>query len=289
MIIEIPFTKASGAGNDFVIVDNRDKFLPADLSTFARRICSRHFGVGADGLLILDNSSSAHFKMHYYNSDGSYGGMCGNGGRCLARYAFTNGITPRKMSFESLDFIYRAEVIDDLVSLSMKDPLGLRPLPTHPWGATISRAFYIDTGSPHVVAFVAGVKDIAVASLGSRIRHDPLFAPSGTNVNFVEVMSNNSLRLRTYERGVEAETLACGTGTVAAGIVANQYFGTRFPVKVRVESGECLTVRATVVSGQVRFPELEGSAHILFSGKLLYDVKSNSIAGLTERVERGDR
>jgi diaminopimelate epimerase len=279
MTTELSFTKASGAGNDFIIVDNRAISLPKDLSALSRQLCSRHFGIGADGLLVLENSSRAHFTMQYFNSDGSYGGMCGNGGRCIARYAYLNGIAPREMSFEALDFLYHAKVLGDQVSLTMKDPSDVRDLGVH-FGQEVHLGFFADTGSPHFVEFVDDVETVQVEQIGRAIRNDPTFLPDGANVNFVEVMQDHSIKLRTYERGVEAETLACGTGAVASGIISHLHRGLQFPVTVQVRSGEFLRVSANSDGGNLRSPNLEGSAHILFSGRLLYDVTKHSIADL---------
>ena len=284
MISEIVFTKASGAGNDFVIIDNRSNYLPEDKLSLAQFLCSRHFGIGADGVLLLENSSSAHFTMKYYNSDGSYGGMCGNGGRCLARYALLNGIAPTEMSFESLDFRYHAEVNGARVTLRMKDPTDFRSedkLVSDEWSR---ESYFVNTGSPHVVCFVEDTERVPVEKLGRLIRGAPAFLPEGANVDFVSVAPNNSINVRTYERGVEGETLACGTGAVAAGVVAHLRKGLPFPVTVHVRSGESLLVDARMEDGNVKSPTLEGSAHILFTGRLLYDSSTRSIA---EPLQKG--
>jgi diaminopimelate epimerase len=277
MITEIVFTKASGAGNDFIIIDNRDDGLPVDKATLAQRLCSRHFGIGADGLLLVESSSKAHFMMKYYNSDGSFGGMCGNGGRCIARYAFIRGIAPSELLFEALDFTYHAEVLDQGVCLTMKDPRGLKHDIDVRVGHDTYHGSFVNTGSPHFVTFVDDVMRVPVEMHGRSIRLDPMFSPEGTNVNFVQVTDPNIIRLRTYERGVEIETLACGTGSVASGIISHLFKGQQFPITVQVQSGESLKVSATVEANQIRSPKLEGSAHILFAGRLLYDVDNQSI------------
>ena len=287
MITDICFTKASGAGNDFIIIDNRSDFLPADIPALARSLCSRYFGIGADGLLLLETSSSAHFTMKYYNSDGSYGGMCGNGGRCLARYAFLKGIAPASMSFDSLDFCYHAEVKDARIALSLRDPTDFRSedkLSADEW---CQRYFYVNTGSPHVVCFVEDIRQVPVERLGRMIRQAPAYMPDGTNVNFVDIKGDNSINVRTYERGVESETLACGTGSVASGVIAHLQRGLPFPVTVNVKSGESLQVSATIENGTVKRPVLEGSAHMLFSGSLLYNDETRSIVERSgEELER---
>ena len=282
MITEISFTKASGAGNDFVIIDNRRSVLAGDTTGLAQQLCSRNFGIGADGLLLVETSQSADFAMRYYNSDGSYGGMCGNGGRCLARFAFLNGIAPAVMTFESLEFIYQAEVKDSTVVLRMKDPTAFRIESNLPADELLRGSFFIDTGSPHVVCFVDDIERVPVAKLGRMIREAPALLPGGANVDFVSVGRDNSIKLRTYERGVEGETLACGTGAVASGVVAHLQKGLRFPVVVHVRSGESLLVNAIMEGGSIKSPSLEGSAHILFNGKIRYDSASRSIAEPTQ-------
>ncbi len=282
MIHEVVFTKTSGAGNDFVIVDDMNNVLPVDKSEFARRICSRYFGVGADGLLLLQQSLRADFTMQYYNSDGSYGGMCGNGGRCIARYAFVNGIAPRAMSFEALDFIYQAQILPNAVSLRMTEPLDLKRNVEVDVGQEVHHGFFINTGSPHFVEFVDDVETVEVDRVGRSIRFAPAFSPEGTNANFVQITGNDSIRLRTYERGVEAETLACGTGSVAAGIVSHQLRGLTFPISIHVRSGELLKVSATSSGGKITSPTLEGSAHMIFTGKLLYNDTTKTIVDLMD-------
>jgi diaminopimelate epimerase len=274
---EIHFTKASGAGNDFVIVDNRRGTLPHDQPELARRLCSRHFGIGADGLLVLEESAHSDFLMKYYNADGSHGGMCGNGGRCIARYAYLNGVAPEEMSFEALDFVYRAVVDGERVRLTMKDPSGFKDAVEPEVAGRKRRGYFVNTGSPHYVEFVPDVNAIDVGGLGPAIRNDRLFYPEGTNVDFVQVGPGSTIMLRTYERGVERETLACGTGAVAAAIVSHFQRQLSFPVTVRVRSGESLTVRADSSQGKVTSPTLEGSAHILFQGKLNYDSSESKI------------
>lgn len=277
MIEEIVFTKASGAGNDFVIIDNMSRALHASKPALAQELCSRHFGIGADGILLLEPSTTAHFTMEYYNADGSHGGMCGNGGRCIAKYAFLHGLAPQEMSFVALDFTYRARLAGENVILRMKDPNNVKTDISVRAGNETMSAYFVNTGSPHLVIFVDDLGAVAVEPVGREIRRHPMFSPEGTNVNFVQLLSRDEIQVRTYERGVEAETLACGTGSVAAGIVANLFKGIHLPVNVHVQSGESLKVHAIVDGSTVRSPKLEGSAHILFTGSLLFDVTANRI------------
>jgi diaminopimelate epimerase len=276
-MIRIEFTKASGAGNDFVIIDNRTGFLPDDKPGLARALCSRHFGVGGDGMLLVEDSKLAHFMMKYYNADGSYGGMCGNGGRCIARYAHRKGIAPAAMKFEALDHVYNAEVGDESVCLTMKNPRVMNRSIRLKTSAGEFEGLFVDTGSPHFVTFVADIEGVSVQAIGREIRNQSSEFPHGTNVDFVQLDGLNSLLLRTYERGVEAETLACGTGSVAAGVAAHIVLGTALPVSIRVRSGEVIVVNAIEEGERLTSPTLSGSAHLIFDGEALYDPSSGQL------------
>jgi len=284
-IEHIDFLKMSGAGNDFVVIDNRRETV-TEPAPFARVVCDRHRGVGADGLLLLENSKRSDFQMKYYNADGSYGGMCGNGGRCISRFAYLKEIVrSTEMTFDALDYVYRAKVLNDEVRLTMKNPSDMRSNEMLPLDGINIISHYIDTGSPHCVIFLDQNKDIGgtlrdlnVSGIGRTIRHHKSFSPKGTNVNFVERGDSNTIRIRTYERGVEAETLACGTGSVASAIIANQLGGVDAPVIVQTQSGESLQVdfqnRGKSVYEQVT---LFGSAHVTFTGAIRYNPSTHSI------------
>jgi diaminopimelate epimerase len=282
--ISLPFTKMSAAGNDFVVFDNRENILRGDPSELTRTVSNRRMSVGADGVLILEKSKIADFSMKYFNSDGSYGGFCGNGGRCIARYAYLKGLSAYELSFESLGHVYIAKVKGDSVSLKMKDPkseilsLKLRraemPLRVH----------FLDTGAPHVVVFLDENKSVVgedlesvdVITLGRALRTDTHFGLAGTNVNFVSV-THNLLRVRTYERGVEEETLACGTGAVASALIAHRVKGMKSPITIVPRSNERLTVRFKERAGLFHDIYLEGTARISFEGKLCYDTVKKKI------------
>jgi diaminopimelate epimerase len=278
MQIEISFVKASGAGNDFVLIDNRDGSLQVGHPDLAVALCSRPFGIGADGLLILEKSSRANFLMRYYNADGSYGGMCGNGGRCIARFAFMRGYASRSMTFEALGHIYAADIVGEKVILKMKPPARFRPeIRFHIHGQPLVAQF-VNTGSPHVILMVDDLEATDVIGIGREVRYHKEFQPAGTNVNFLRMLGGDAIAIRTYERGVENETLACGTGSVASAVIAHLTRGIPQPVRVRVRSGEELTVHLKSSNGEITEALLEGSAHILFSGKTLYDDVSHSIS-----------
>ncbi|HMK39092.1 MAG TPA: diaminopimelate epimerase [Bacteroidota bacterium] len=270
MSLSIDFTKASGAGNDFLLINNMRGDLKVDFARLARTACDRHFGVGGDGLLVLQRSTRADFTMLYYNADGSSGGMCGNGGRCIARFALMEGIAGRNQRFEALDHIYDAEIGESTVRLHMKDPAGLRRGLSLSAGGRQMQGTFIDTGAPHTVIFGEALESLDVANLGSAIRRDPQFSPGGTNVNFARMGIGSTIEIRTYERGVESETLACGTGAVASAIIGSDLHSLGSPVTVAVRSGENVLVHFRGGAAGWTDVHLEGSAHILFQGKILY-------------------
>ncbi len=267
----IHFTKMTGAGNDFVVVDNRARRIKAGAKV-AKKLCDRRWGIGADGLLLLEKSRRASYRMMYYNADGSYGGMCGNGGRCIAWFAFVNKIAGKNHEFEALKHVYGARIRKNEVTLTMKDPLNLKIGEEITIGSGTLTVNSIDTGSPHVVVSVeklAGdvtVSDVDVLGLGRRLRYDPHFAPDGTNVNFIERAGRNSIRIRTYERGVEDETLACGTGSIASAIVAARIWNLKSPVGVVPKSKMTLSVAFQDKDGILSQVRLSGPASVVFRG-----------------------
>lgn len=270
MNVPISFTKASGAGNDFVLLNAITGDPGIDFERFAAAVCDRHFGVGGDGLLVLGKSNRADFRMLYYNADGSSGGMCGNGGRCIARFALMEGVAGKHQRFEALDHIYDAEVGETSVRLHMKDPAGLRQGLVFSIAGREMNGTFIDTGAPHAVIFADDLEHMDVLQFGREVRLDPRFSPEGTNANFVRIRDGSTVELRTYERGVESETLACGTGSVASALVASEMRGLPSPVTVAVRSGEKLLVHFRKTGDRWTDVFLEGSAYMLFKGRLLY-------------------
>lgn len=270
----IPFTKMSGAGNDFVLIDNR-LYTIKNRPSAARRLCDRRWGVGADGLLLLEPSDKASYRMMYYNADGSYGGMCGNGGRCIARFAVDSHIAPPTHSFEALGHIYSATVNRRSVSLKMKDPsppvLRIRLKKRN----TLYTSHFIDTGSPHLVLFThdfqngtKNLSDVDVIQLGRWLRFHRRFSPNGVNVNFVQTEKPNRLRIRTYERGVENETLACGTGATAAALIAFLLHYVAKPVHILPRSNQELVVNFDSVNERFTNVTLSGPATVTFTGTI---------------------
>ncbi len=260
----------TGAGNDFVVIDNRSKQIK-DGAGLARRLCDRRWGVGADGMLLLEPSSAADYRMMYYNADGSYGGMCGNGGRCIAAFANMRGLAGASQRFEALDYVYSAILKDGLVELLMKDPRDLRTNIVLPIGGKRLRMHFVDTGSPHVVIMLSKKDDlakVAVERIGRQIRNHREFKPEGTNVNFVKLERDNGLSIRTYERGVESETLACGTGSIASAVIAHETAGLMPPIRIVPRSGETLEVNFAETKGGIREVKLKGPAKVVFEGNV---------------------
>lgn len=208
--MKIKFYKYQGAGNDFVMIDNRDKNFPVNTSIIAK-LCDRNFGIGGDGLILLENDVDQDFKMVYFNSDGNESTMCGNGGRCIVRFAHDLKVAPENMTFNAIDGLHHAKVNGDIIRLQM---INIDDVEDH------NHYLFMNTGSPHHVEFVENVDEVDVYNKGKAIRNGAPYFEKGTNVNFVEVLPNNQLKIRTYERGVENETLACGTGITAAAIAA---------------------------------------------------------------------
>jgi diaminopimelate epimerase len=277
---KIPFAKLTGAGNDFVLIDNRSGIIRAP-NSLAKRLCDRRFGIGADGLILLEKSRVADYRMKYYNSDGSYGGMCGNGGRCIALFAFLHGIAGDRCRMEALDYVYEAEIRGETVRLKMKDPINFRSGLAANLGENTYQCYSLDTGAPHAVVFTENLEELDVARLGKTLRHHALFLPEGTNVNFVRKAGEDRLEVRTYERGVEAETLACGTGSIASAVVASIVYGMVFPIEIVARSGDVLRVHSIREGEKITNVILEGPAKILFSGNVLYDPISHTILSMT--------
>ena len=259
----------SGSGNDFIIIDNRDLSLQiVDLPAFVRRVCQRKVSVGADGLFLIEPSRVADFKWQFFNSDGSVAEMCGNGSRCVARYAHLNGIAGPKMSFETQAGIITAEVYDDSVKVRLTEPSPLKIAQMIKIADRDCLLDVIDTGVPHAVSFVADVAACAVVATGRQIRRHDFFQPRGVNADFACVTDRQRMQVRTYERGVEDETLACGTGVVASVLAAAGRGLVDSPVDVTVQSGE--TLRVYFTRSDERFTEiyLEGKVKIVYQGLL---------------------
>ena len=263
------FTKMNGAGNDFVVVDNLDGSLALSAAEIAR-LCDRHRGVGADGLLAVEPSrTGADFRMRYHNADGGEADMCGNGARCFARFAARLLPTrPETISFETPAGLISARFSGDLVTINMSEPRDLRePVAVEVAGIGSCRVHFLNTGVPHAVVFVGDVEAVDVAVAGGSLRWNPAFAPHGANANFAQILPQGSLVLRTFERGVEGETLACGTGVCATALLHHLASGIPSPVSVQVRGGEILEVGFDA-SGPPWSVTLTGPADFVFDGEI---------------------
>ncbi len=264
----LKFTKMNGAGNDFVLLDNRDGALRLDAQKIAR-LCDRHRGIGADGLLMVERSDDGvDFRMRYYNADGGEAEMCGNGARCFAR--FVNRIAgPRDaINFATQAGEIRASFVGGSVRLAMSDPKELRLNERLNLKQQTLTVDSINTGVPHAVIFVENLENASVQRLGAEIRHHAHFAPKGTNVNFAMQLDRRNIAIRTYERGVEAETLACGTGVVASALIFHEMTAAKSPVCVHVNGGETLEVSFEKGADGYHDVTLTGPADFVFDGEI---------------------
>jgi diaminopimelate epimerase len=265
----IEFFKMSGSGNDFILIDNRDKTLSVgSLPDFVRTVCERKVSVGADGLIIIENSGVVDFRWRFFNADGSEAAMCGNGGRCAARFAFVKGITGENLSFETQAGIIDAEVKGDIVKLKLPNPHSLRVDLSIPVDGRPFEISHINTGVPHAVHFVNDLHQFDVFRVGRIIRYHEHFQPEGTNANFIEIIDRQTVMARTYERGVEDETLACGTGAVASALVSSWKGLIESPVNVRVKSGETLRIYFQKTDHGFEDIYLEGKTKLVYEGRI---------------------
>ena len=264
----VRFTKMDGAGNDFILIDNRAGNIDLDRSQIAR-LCDRHRGIGADGILLLEKASNhADFRMRYFNADGGEAEMCGNGARCFARFANKVAGGHAKISFETPAGVIAAELTGDLVTLQMTEPTDLRLSIDVRAADQDKTVHFINSGVPHVVIPVSRIDDVDVRREGSAIRHHKMFSPNGTNVNFIEKRGPKELAVRTYERGVEDETLACGTGVVASALIFSVVEKVNGPITVIARGGDELQVGFEKNGNQFRNVTLTGPAKFVFEGTI---------------------
>jgi len=263
------FYKMSGTGNDFVVLDNRKNIIGDGLPQMVSKLCHRRHGVGADGVLLLEASNKADFRMRYLNADGGEVSFCGNGARCLAWFAHSIGAAGETMTFEAGDGLHRAEVTGNRVKLSMKDPDDIRINFILDLGTKGFAASFADTGVPHVVIPVMELQDFPVVEAGRKVRYHQMFEPAGTNANFIELIDSHHLNIRTYERGVEDETLACGTGSTAAAVISGLQGRAESPVECLTRGGEVLTVHFKKEDDLISEVFLEGAVSLVFKGDWL--------------------
>lgn len=265
----LSFTKMNGAGNDFVLLDNRDASVALDKDQIAQ-VCDRHRGVGADGLLLVEPAENgANFRMRYYNADGGEAEMCGNGARCFARYAKrVSGTTAEEITFETQAGVIGASCQGDLVRIVMSDPHSHREPQSLDVNGRSMEVHFLNTGVPHAVAFVEDLENVDVVKDGAALRYHTAFAPKGTNANFAQVLGPSQISIRTYERGVEGETLACGTGVCASAILHHLRTGDPAPISVKVRGGDTLHVGFEKNGDNFHHVTLTGPADFVFDGTI---------------------
>jgi diaminopimelate epimerase len=266
--IMLRFTKMNGAGNDFILIDNRVGDVRLDRSQIAH-LCDRHRGIGADGILLLEKPTNrADFRMRYFNADGGEAEMCGNGARCFARFANKIAGAREKISFETQAGVISAELKGDLVTLQMTEPSDLQLNAKLPVAAENKTVHFINSGVPHVVIPVSNIDDVDVRCDGAAIRYHKMFSPNGANANFIEKRGSNKIAIRTYERGVEDETLACGTGIVASALIFAAIENASGPITVLACGGDELQVSFEKAHNQFRNVTLTGPAEFVFDGEI---------------------
>lgn len=269
--MNIPFWKMHGAANDFILVDDRKQTFPARDRAWLAAIMARRTGVGSEGVLLIQPAAGqGDFRMRFFNPDGGEADLCGNGARCLARLAHEIGAAPAAMKIETAAGLLRAEVSGEQVVLHLPDPKDWRLNQHLTTKGEVVRYHFVNTGVPHAVVEVEDPDAVNVQDLGARIRQHEVFSPDGANANFIVVTGPSSLRLRTYERGVEAETLACGTGIVASGLIAGRLGRVRPPLRITARSGDVLEVNFSLTEKGASGVTLRGPAVHVFQGNLAY-------------------
>ncbi len=258
--MKIHFSKYHGAGNDFILIDNRKEELSLTVNQ-VEGLCNRHFGIGADGLILLEDSETVDFRMRYFNANGNEATLCGNGGRCITSFAHRLGVVDKGTHFRAIDGLHTATILSsskkgDIISLKMNDV-------SH-WDKA-GKDFIFNTGSPHLIRFVDNLDDIDVVAEGRKVRHGKQFGDEGINVNFISLIDGH-VKIRTYERGVEDETLACGTGAVASALAAS-FHNIKPPVTINAKGGE-LKVHFTKDKNTFTDIRLEGPAVFVYSGEI---------------------
>jgi diaminopimelate epimerase len=260
--MRLNFIKYQGTGNDFILMDNREGIFPKDNIGLASRLCDRKFGIGADGLILLESDTASDFKMVYYNSDGKQSTMCGNGGRCIVAFAKKLGLIGEATSFLAVDGIHRAKIVNDVVSLKMQDVREIKEK---------KNSMFLDTGSPHHVQLVKDLMHFDVRKEGMKLRYG-LYGQQGSNINFVDDTGGDSFYVRTYERGVEDETLSCGTGVTAVAIAMHRAGRTQKNKVAITTPGGILEVNFESNEKGYHGIWLTGPAELVFKGEIYVEV-----------------
>ena len=258
--MNIEFQKYQGTGNDFIMIDNRSLKFPKNNQKFIETLCNRRFGIGADGLILLENHTNTDFQMVYYNSDGKQSSMCGNGGRCIVNFAKTLNIIEDETTFTAIDGTHYATIdADGIVSLQMKNVDNIKITDNY---------VFLDTGSPHHIVHAENLEVLDVKIAGASIRYSDLYGEKGSNINFVSQISDNTFAIRTYERGVEDETLSCGTGATAVAI-AMKATGKTNANQINIEvKGGTLQVYFSTMHGHFKNVFLKGDAQLVYEGQI---------------------
>ena len=257
--MKIKFQKYQGTGNDFIIINNNDLLFPINNRSFIKRLCNRRFGIGSDGLILINPSKNTDFEMLYFNSDGNVGSMCGNGARCSVKFAQNNKIITDKTLFNAFDGNHRANIHNNTISLSMCDVSNIK---------TYGEDLFLDTGSPHYVKIVKNLENLDVYNQGKSIRNRNEFFKHGVNVNFVKIISEKEFEVRTFERGVEDETLSCGTGVTAVALSMHYLNKTLLNnLKIKTKGG-VLDVKFIQNNNRYEKIILSGNVELIFEGEI---------------------
>lgn len=257
--LQLKFYKYQGTGNDFVLIDNRQQIFPKNNTKLIAFLCNRKFGIGADGLILLENDDLSDFRMVYYNSDGNESTMCGNGGRCIVAFANKLNIIQSETTFNAIDGLHKAMIDDEVVTLQMINVDEIKAK---------EKYLFLDTGSPHHVQFVKNLKELDVSKEGAKLRYG-IYGKEGSNINFVEAIDSNTFEMRTYERGVEDETLSCGTGVTAVALAMHHTKTTTSNhVLIHTQGGQ-LQVSFNKKNGSYTNVNLIGAANFVFKGEIL--------------------
>ncbi|MFD2586855.1 diaminopimelate epimerase [Croceitalea marina] len=256
--MQLQFYKYQGTGNDFVLIDNRQQLFPKNNTKLVAFLCDRKFGIGADGLILLENDELSDFKMVYYNSDGNESTMCGNGGRCIVAFAKKLGVIENDTTFNAVDGLHKATITHDLVTLQMIDVDEVKEK---------EKYVFLDTGSPHHVQIVKDLAKLDVAKEGAKLRYG-IYGKEGSNINFVSPVDSNTFQIRTYERGVEDETLSCGTGVTAVALAMHKAKVTeQNHIHINTEGGK---LQVTFFENEGKYTDvyLIGAANFVFKGEI---------------------
>lgn len=266
--MKLHFSKYAGCGNDFILFDNRNQTFPSENRALISRLCHRHKGIGADGVILLENSQKADFRMRIFNSDGGEAEMCGNGIRCLLMFIHELGGKGSSYKIETFHRILPISFNKGNIQVEMSDPTDVR------WDLKMAidnqnfLMHHLDTGVPHAITFVDDINSFDIQTIGPKVRFHPEFAPKGANFNIASVDEKGDVSVRTYERGVEMETQACGTGATASAIAAAKAFGLNSPVVVHTKSGEALEIGLEFNNGIPTNVTMTGPATFIFSGAM---------------------